>query len=107
MTSTFHTMTTEHLGPDAGESDLQEFRAICEAALRLHPELSDAEVTESVFGDVHGGLTAKVSNPKARKAFASRHNCKSKKDRMTAGYWACRLNRFGHLWGGKTYPGYW
>ncbi len=51
MTSTFHTMTTEHLGPDAGESDLQEFRAICEAALRLHPELSDAEVTESVFGD--------------------------------------------------------
>jgi len=30
MTSTFHTMTTEHLGPDAGESDLQEFRAICD-----------------------------------------------------------------------------
>jgi hypothetical protein len=26
---------------------------------------------------------------------------------MTAGYWACRLNRFGHLWGGKTYPGFW
>jgi hypothetical protein len=59
------------------------------------------------FGDLKGGLTAKVSNPEARKRFAARHNCKDKKDRMTAGYWACRINRFGHLWGGKTYPGYW
>lgn len=59
------------------------------------------------FGDVHGGLTAKVSNPKARKSFAARHNCKEKKDRMTAGYWACRINRYAHLWGGKTYPGFW
>lgn len=60
-----------------------------------------------VFGDVHGGLTAKVSNPKARKSFAARHKCKEKKDRLTAGYWACRINRYAHLWGGKTYPGYW
>jgi hypothetical protein len=59
------------------------------------------------FGDVHGGLTAKVSNPKARKSFAARHNCAEKKDRTTAGYWACRINRYSHLWGGKTYPGYW
>ena len=68
---------------------------------------STGRVKKISFGDVHGGLTAKVSNPKARKAFAARHNCKEKKDRMKAGYWACRLNRFGHLWGGKTYPGYW
>lgn len=60
-----------------------------------------------VFGDVHGGLTAKVSNPKARKSFAARHNCKEKNDRLTAGYWACRINRYAHLWGGKTYPGFW
>jgi len=59
------------------------------------------------FGDVHGGLTAKVSNPKARKSFAARHNCAEKKDRTAAGYWACRINRYAHLWGGKTYPGYW
>jgi hypothetical protein len=26
---------------------------------------------------------------------------------LSAGYWACRLNRFGYLWGGKTYPGFW
>ena len=59
------------------------------------------------FGDVKGGLTAKVSDPKARKAFASRHNCDMKKDKTTPGYWSCRLNKFGHLFGGKTYPGYW
>lgn len=68
---------------------------------------STGRVKKISFGDAHGGLTAKVSNPKARKSFAARHQCAKKKDRMTAGYWACRLNRFGHLWGGKTYPGYW
>lgn len=65
------------------------------------------KIKRIVFGDVHGGLTAKVSNPKARKSFAARHNCKEKNDRMSAGYWACRINRYAHLWGGKTYPGFW
>jgi hypothetical protein len=59
------------------------------------------------FGDVHGGLTAKVSNPEARKSFAARHKCSTKKDKTKAGYWACRINKYGHLFGGKTYPGYW
>ena len=65
------------------------------------------KVKKIAFGDVHGGLTAKVSDPKARKNFAARHNCDTKNDKTTAGYWACRLNRYGHLFGGKTYPGYW
>jgi len=65
------------------------------------------KVKKISFGDVHGGLTAKVSDPKARKSFASRHNCSMKKDRTTAGYWACHLTKYGHLWNGKTYPGYW
>ena len=65
------------------------------------------KVKKISFGDVHGGLTAKVSNPKARKSFSARHQCHLKKDKTTAGYWACRLNRYGHLFGGKTYPGYW
>ncbi len=59
------------------------------------------------FGDVKGGLSAKVSDPKARKAFASRHKCHLKKDKTTPGYWACRSNRFANLWSGKTYPGFW
>jgi hypothetical protein len=68
---------------------------------------STGKIKKISFGDVKGGLTAKVSNSEARRKFASRHNCKAKKDRMTAGYWACRINRYGHLWGGKTYGGYW
>jgi hypothetical protein len=59
------------------------------------------------FGDVHGGLTAKVSNPEARKSFAARHKCSTKKDKTKAGYWACRINRYGHLWNNKSYPGFW
>lgn len=59
------------------------------------------------FGDVKGGLTAKVSDPKARKSFAARHRCHLKTDKTKAGYWACRINRYAHLWGGKTYPGFW
>jgi hypothetical protein len=65
------------------------------------------KVKKVTFGDVHGGLTAKVSNAEARKNFAARHDCKNKKDKTKAGYWACRINKYGHLWGGKTYPGYW
>ena len=65
------------------------------------------KVKKISFGDVKGGLTAKVSDPKARKSFAARHKCSTKKDKTTAGYWACRINKYGHLWSGKTYPGYW
>jgi hypothetical protein len=65
------------------------------------------KVKKIAFGDVHGGLTAKVSNPKARKSFSSRMNCPAKKDKTKAGYWSCRLNKFGHLFGGRTYPGFW
>lgn len=65
------------------------------------------KVKKISFGDVHGGLTAKVSDPEARKSFAARHKCDTKKDKTTAGYWACRLNKYGHLFNGRTYPGYW
>ena len=68
---------------------------------------STGKIKKISFGDVKGGLSAKVSNPEARRKFASRHNCKAKKDRMTAGYWACRINRYAHLWGNRTYSGYW
>jgi len=41
------------------------------------------------FGDSKGGLTAKIKDSEARKAFADRHDCKNKKDRTKAGYWSC------------------
>lgn len=81
-----------------------------QSSKKYHVFVKDPEsgkVRMLAFGDVHGGLTAKVSDPDARKSFAARHKCATKKDRMTAGYWACRINKYAHLWGGKTYPGYW
>ena len=65
------------------------------------------KVKKISFGDVKGGLTAKVSDPEARKSFAARHKCSTKKDKTKAGYFACRLTKYGHLFGGKTYPGFW
>jgi len=59
------------------------------------------------FGDTTG-LRAKLNNPKARKAFAARHDCKNKKDRTKASYWSCRLPRYAKLLGFKTsFSGYW
>jgi len=58
------------------------------------------------FGDVKGGLSAKVSDPKARKSFAARHQCHLKKDRTTPGFWSCRINRYANIFG-KSYPGFW
>lgn len=60
------------------------------------------------FGDVKGGLKAKVSDPKARTAFAKRHRCSEKKDKTKPGYWACRLTKFPHIFSSnKTYAGFW
>jgi len=54
------------------------------------------------------GMSAKLNNPKARKAFAARHNCPQKKDRTKASYWSCRLPRYSKLLGFKTtFSGFW
>jgi hypothetical protein len=51
------------------------------------------------FGDP--GLKTKSGNKKRAKSFAARHNCEKKNDKMKAGYWACRLPRYGLVKGGK------
>jgi len=59
------------------------------------------------FGDTTG-LSAKINNSKARKAFAARHDCKNKKDRTKASYWSCRLPRYAKLLGLKSsFSGFW
>ena len=60
------------------------------------------------FGAKSGGgtLAVKLRDPKARKAFADRHNCPQKNDKCSAGYWACRLPRYAkslRLSGGGTW----
>jgi hypothetical protein len=59
------------------------------------------KVKKVSFGAKSGGgnLAVKLKDPKARKAFADRHNCKSKNDKTKPGYWACRLPRYAKLLG--------
>lgn len=59
------------------------------------------------FGDTTG-LKAKINDPQARRNFATRHRCDTKKDKTTAGYWSCRLPRYAKLLGLKSnFTGYW
>jgi hypothetical protein len=61
----------------------------------------NGKVKKVSFGAKSGGgnLAVKLRDPKARKAFADRHNCKAKNDKTKAGYWACRLPRYAKLLG--------
>lgn len=58
------------------------------------------------FGDEKGGLTAKINDKEAAKSFAARHQCDTKTDKMSPGYWACRLPKYAKqlgLSGGGNY----
>jgi hypothetical protein len=59
------------------------------------------KVKKVSFGAKSGGgnLAVKLKDPKARKAFADRHNCEQKNDKTTPGYWSCRLPRYAKLLG--------
>lgn len=48
------------------------------------------------------GLRVRNSNPKAAKSFRARHKCDQKKDRTTAGYWACNVGRYAKQLGLKS-----
>lgn len=49
-------------------------------------------VKKVTFGDPN--MRVRNANKKAAKSFRARHNCDKKKDRTTAGYWACNLGRY-------------
>ena len=58
------------------------------------------------FGDKKGGLSSKINDREAAKSFAARHNCETKTDKLSAGYWACRLPKYAKdlgLKGGGSY----
>ena len=61
----------------------------------IKPSMLDAKAKKVLLG----GLKAKIRNPKARKAFAARHRCKTANDRTTARYWSCRLPRYASMLG--------
>lgn len=63
-------------------------------------------VKKITFGDEKGGLTSKINDRDAARNFASRHNCDTKTDKLSAGYWACRLPKYAKdlgLKGGGNY----
>ena len=56
--------------------------------------VKDGEKVKKVsFGAKDGGsnLAVKIDDPQARKNFASRHNCDTANDKLSARYWSCRL----------------
>jgi hypothetical protein len=65
------------------------------------------KVKKVSFGDT-SGLSAKINNPEARRAFAKRHDCANKKDRTKPSYWSCRLPSYAKLLGLKSsFSGFW
>lgn len=46
---------------------------------------------ERIIGFGDKSMTIKKSNPARRANFRARHNCAGKKDKMTAGYWSCKV----------------
>ena len=46
---------------------------------------------EKVVGFGDRSMTIKKSNPERRANFRARHNCSDKKDKLSAGYWACKV----------------
>lgn len=63
-------------------------------------------VKKVTFGDQKGGLSSKINDREAARNFASRHNCDTKTDKLSPGYWSCRLPRYAKdlgLKGGGSY----
>lgn len=52
-------------------------------------------------------MPLRISEPDRRSSFVARHKCKQKKDRCTAGYWACRIGRYPNLTGAKKKYTWW
>jgi hypothetical protein len=65
------------------------------------------KVKKVQFGDTTG-LSVKIDDPKARQSFAARHQCATKKDKTSPGYWSCNIGRYWKSLGGaKNFSGYW
>ncbi len=59
------------------------------------------------FGNIIGADDdVKINDKDRAKAFSDRHNCPSKKDKLSPGYWSCNLPRYAKqlgLKGGGNY----
>jgi len=55
------------------------------------------------FGNEKGveGNDVKINDKAAAKSFAARHQCSAKTDKLSPGYWACRLPKYAEKLGLK------
>jgi hypothetical protein len=77
---------------------------------KFYVYVKDGDKVKKVsFGAAGGGgnLAVKLQDPEARKAFADRHNCETKTDKTSAGYWSCRLPRYAKALGLKGGGTWW
>lgn len=75
---------------------------------KVYVKNEKGNVVQVNFGDVKGGLRAKIEDDDARRAFAERHNCKDKKDKTKPGYWSCNLPKYRKYLGmGDNMDVYW
>ena len=66
-------------------------------AKKYYVYVKDGDKIKKVsFGAAGGGanLKVKISDPEARKNFASRHNCDTANDKLSARYWSCSLTQY-------------
>lgn len=59
----------------------------------VYTKNSKGNVVKVSFGAKSGGgkLSVKINDPKKRKQFSERFDCKNKKDKTKPSYWSCRL----------------
>ena len=100
----YKTMTNDDLGTiKATDDELQEFVSLCEQHAEKHPDLSDDEVTNAVFGNgnylknaVKLGLTTPEENaaePAVPWSLLWVGTCFE--DRELLGHWMSRAQKFG------------
>jgi len=66
----------------------------------VYVKTSGGGVKKVTFGDPN--LRVKNANKGRAKSFRARHKCDQKKDRTTAGYWACNVGRYAKKLGLKS-----
>lgn len=65
-------------------------------AFKVYVKNDKGNVVKVTFGDPD--MPIQRDDDDARKNFMSRHNCSSKKDKTTAGYWSCKAWETGTSW---------
>lgn len=66
----------------------------------VYVRAKNGNVKKVTFGDPN--MRVRNANKARAKSFRARHKCSEKKDRTTAGYWSCRVSRFGKQLGLKS-----